>query len=328
MPVSELMATTLVNRERAGMGDAILNNNALTAYLMAKGRVKDCRGGRVIYETLAIAENATAAWYENYDTFTLGAPAEVLTAAEYDWAQGGGFAAISGKEEVMNREQWQAEDLVEGRIEVLEKSLENLLGAGCYNDGTVAKAVDGAQLLIADDPTAAGTPGGIDQATTANWRNYTSGNTAAHTTSNITSLLIAADTATQRGKDRVHVWAANSISFNAYWETVTNVQRVADRGLQDSGAGLGFRSLKFAGSDFLYDSNVPDGSGSGAVLLGRIYGINLDTYALRCAPDRKFAVGETRLIQNADYKATPVWFMGQFTCRDRARNAVIFDSGP
>ena len=324
MAVLEALATTLKNRERE-MGDAILNHNALTMFLLKNGKMADFRGGEKIYETLEIAENDTAAWYTQYGTFTLGQPNEVITAAEYDVAQLGGFAAISGLEESKNRGKYAAVELAGARKNVLKKTLQNKLAASVFNDGTEANAIDGLQFLVADDPTAAGTPAGINQVTQTNWQNKTSGDVAI-TAANIVDEMQKMDIALRRGQDAPDLWVANAVAFQMYWKNVSDIQRVADKGTAESAAGLGFKMLKFNGQDFIFDGNCPDGTGSGAVTKARIYALNTDTMKLRCDPSRRFAVGDVQRIQNADYKACPVWFIGALTTNDRARNGVIYHS--
>lgn len=327
MALGEIVATTLANRERA-IGDAILNNNSLTYMLKKKGRNKTVNGGRTIYEPVFLHTNDTIKWYTGYETWSteigsgnMPGNVEAVDAAEYPWTHLGGFAGVSGSEEVQNRSKWRAVELAESRIQGLQKSMENTLGAALFASNPTATEINSCLEIIADAPNT-GVVGGIDRSVFANWRNQTVSSTS-FTVDNVQSQMNTAYTACQRGTDHVDLVCANPGGFNIYWDSLQAIQRIASKSVGEAG----FRTIRYVGADVIHDFNVPDGSGSVANSM-RMYFINTNTFALRYAPDRMFAVGDNRQIQDADYSVTPVWFMGQLTSNDPARNAVMFDSTP
>jgi len=172
--LGEIVATTLRNRDPS-LADNITNDNWLLSTLQDKGHFKPATGGRTLVEPIAYAENSSAKFYDGYETFTITEQADQIDAAEYDWKQLGGFAMISGAEQIKNSGKFAALNLIKSRMNVLEMTLKNDAGTSIYSDGTgtSGKEFGGLQLLIADDPTAAGTVGGIDQAANAFWRNQT-----------------------------------------------------------------------------------------------------------------------------------------------------------
>ena len=63
-------------------------------------------------------------------------PSEVLSAATYDYKQLAGNVTISGLEQIKNSGTEAIINLLEARINVLEKSLMNSLSTSLYSDGT------------------------------------------------------------------------------------------------------------------------------------------------------------------------------------------------
>jgi hypothetical protein len=75
---------------------------------------------------------------------------DVLSAAVFDYKQLAGNVTISGLEQVKNSGTEALINLLEARINVLEKSLMNSLSTSLYSDGTgtSGKEVGGLQLVV------------------------------------------------------------------------------------------------------------------------------------------------------------------------------------
>lgn len=310
--ISELIATTLRNRNPK-LADNITGDNWLLSTLREKGHIKNASGGRVLSEPIAYAENSNAAFYDGYETFTI-TPDESISLAEYDWKQLGGFATISGAEEIMNSGKYAALNLIKSRLDVLEMTLKNKAGAGVYADGTTdTKAFGGLEFLIADDPTAIADVGGIDQNANAWWRNQYNAVGAAVTSSNVLGLMNSMWLATRRGKDATDLISASYDMYTPYEESLQQYQRFAD----SKKAAAGFESLKYKSADVIADDECPD---------LHMYFVNTSYLYMQRSAKRDFTVGKTRLIENGDSSVTPVWFMGNLTCSNRARQGVIIGS--
>lgn len=312
--LGEIVATTLRHRNPE-MADGITNNHALWYTLNEKGHVKDADGGRTLVEPLAYAENSSAKWYDGYETFDIAEQADQIDAAEYDWKQLGGFAMISGIEEIKNSSKYAALNLIRSRIEVLEMTLMNAAGTAAFADGTgsTGKEFGGLQLLIADNPTAVGTVGGIDQAANAFWRNQVDNQSLGLTvtdSSNITGLMNQMWLATIRGKDKVDLISADNFMYDTYEQSLQQQQRFADSKM----AAAGFESLKYKTASVVFDDQCP---------ADHMYFQNTRYLYVQCSPKRKFTTGKERLVTNADYSVVPVWLAGNFTCSNRARQGVI-----
>lgn len=313
--VGALVATTLRNR-RKSLADTVSNHNALLWLMDKKGQIKEvAQGGRTIFEPLIHGSNSSVQFYDGYDTFTPPTVGqEAIDGAEYNWKQLGGFVAISGREAVINSGKAQVIDLVEARIKQLQANLKNSASTSLYSDGTGSsgKEFGGLRLLVADDPTAAGTVGGINQVTFPFWRNQFSA-AAATTKSSVKGRMNSMYLQTLRGKDHTDLILCDDDFYTYYEESLQDAARFTDSKMADAG----FNSLKYKGANVVYDDACPD---------KHMYFLNTDSLAFRYAPNRWFEVGDERPVLNADYSVTPVWVMGNLTTNNRALNGVIIGS--
>jgi hypothetical protein len=319
--LTELVATTLRNRDRF-VADNVTNHNALLRTLEEGSGIKNAGGGRDLTEPLLYNELATK-FYDGFETFTIDTSQEVIDAAVYQWKQLGGFSFISGKEKIMNREKWQAVGIAEARVDALIAGLRNKTGLSLYGDGTAegGKEFGGLRLLVADDPTAAGTVGGIDQVAEPWWQNQADAGTADITPATILSKMNAMQLATTRGTDQVNLIMADSTYFTAYWESLQVNARFTSAKMADAG----FRTLEFVGTPVVYDAQcATDLTEVGA---GRMYFLNTKYLCFRKAPERFFTTEEARKVENADYDVIPNWTMGNLTCNARFLNGVIMSDG-
>jgi hypothetical protein len=132
--VSDIIATTIEARS-GKIRDNVTKNNALLARLKQKGKIRTVSGGRLIYEELSFAENGNGGYYSGYDTLPVSS-ADVITAAEYNWKQIAVPITISGLEMGQNSGKEAIIDLLEGRLNVGESTMENIVSVGLYSDGT------------------------------------------------------------------------------------------------------------------------------------------------------------------------------------------------
>jgi hypothetical protein len=319
--LTELVATTLRNRDRM-VADNVTNHNGLLYIMEEQGHIKNAGGGRVLTEPLLYNELATK-FYDGFETFEIDTSQEVIDAAEYDWKQLGGFSFISGKEKIMNRGKHQAVSIAEARIDALMAGLRNKMGKALYGLGTEdgGKGFGGLRLLVADDPTAAGTVGGIDQVAQDWWQNQHDVGTADFASTTIQGRMNAMSLATTRGSDQTNLIIASANPFTAYWESLQALQRVGNAKMADAG----FRSLEFLGVPVVYDAQcAEDLTNPGA---GRMYFLNTKYLFFRKAPERWMTTEKARKVENADYDVIPNWTMGNLTTNARFLQGVIGSDG-
>jgi len=319
--LTELVATTLRNREKF-VADNVTNHNGLLRTMEDNGHIKTAGGGRDLTEPLLYNELATK-FYDGYETFTIDTSQEVCDAAVYDWKQLGGFSFISGKEKIMNREKWRAISIAESRVDALIAGLRNKTGLSLYGLGTAegGKEFGGLRLLVADDPTAAGTVGGIDQVAQPFWRNQYADLGADWASTNVQSAMNAMQLNCTRGADQPNLIVASANPFTAYWESLQAIQRVTNSKMADAG----FRTLEFLGTPVVYDAQCATDLTNGGA--GRMYFLNTKYLYFRKAAERWFTTEKARKVENADYDVIPNWTMGNLTTNARFLQGVIFDTG-
>ena len=310
--LGDLVATTLRNVSKT-IADNVTNDNGFLAHLDAKGNIKkSVSGGREIDEAIMYGTNNSVQWYDGYDTFTPPtSDQEVIDLATFNWKQIGGFIAVSGKEEAMNRSEEQRFDFVETRLKQLSANMKNTFSTSLYSLGTGAagKELGGLRLIVADDSTAAGTIGGINQVTNTFWRNKFSP-AAATTSSTVQGRFNSMWLQTKRGKDQTDLILCDDDFYGYYWASLQVNQRFMGDSFGDAGGG----DLMFKKAKVIYDDQCPD---------KRAYFLNTDYIFLKYAQGRWFDVGKSRQIQNADYSVTPLFCMSNMTVSNRARQGVI-----
>ena len=313
--VGALVATTLRNRKKE-LADNVLQHNALLFRMDAGGNVREvAQGGRTIFEPLIYGTNSSVQFYEGYETFTPPTVQDTVDGAEYNWKQLGGFVSISGLEMVQNSGKFAAVDLLEARTKQLKSQLRNTAGAALYSNGTGSggKEFGGLQLLVADNPAAAGTVGGIDQVANSFWRNQVSASAVFNNT-NALSRMNTIYLQCVRDGDKPDLILADAEMFGQYELTQQQLQRFTDEKM----AKAGFISYKYKTADVVYDDNCPT---------RHMYFLTTSALAFRYAPSRWFEVGDERQVTNADYEVVPVWTMGNMTCNNRSLQGVIISSG-
>lgn len=311
--LGDLVATTARQYVNDIQDNVLLDNGALS-WLKKKGKVKSNVRGRTIVDPFVYGENSSVQWYNGYDTFTPPTDQQVFDGAEYQWKQLGGFISISGRDRKMNRGKEEQFSFFEVRMKQIKSQLKNTLGAAFYSDGTGSggKEIGGLQLLVADNPAAAGTVGGINQVTYAFWRNKFSA-AAATTAANIRGRMNSMWLEIKRETDIPDVTFADSYMFELYWEALADLQRI----MSAESADAGYKNLFFRGMPVIHDGRCP---------LKHMYMLNTDQITLSANSDSEetfLEVGDKRQVTNADYEVVPIWFMGTLHTGRRAGHGVI-----
>lgn len=319
--LSEIISTTLRNRT-GEFADNVTKNNALLSRLKKKGKIKLVPGGRTIVQELEYAENGTFKRYSGYETLNI-APSDVLTAAEFNYAQAAVAVSISGLEQLQNSGKEAIIDLLASRIRNATRTLANNIALDCYSDGTAdgGKQIGGLQILVSKTPTS-GTVGGIDRATWTFWRNIASAPSGAPTSSNIQSRMNTVANQLVRGTDKVDLIVADTTYFNIYQESLQTIQRITNPEM----GGAGFTSLAFYGGGGNADVVLDGGYGGGAPS-NTMYFLNTDYIHFRPHSDRNFVpIGSEREAVNQDAMVKLMGFAGNMTLSNAALQGVLSHS--
>jgi len=306
--LSEIVTTTLRNRSRT-LSDNVSNHNALLRRLRENGNQTSVTGRDIVRE-LEYADNGTVQFYSGYETLDVS-PSDVLSAAVFDYKQLAGNVTISGLEQVKNSGTEAIINLLEARINVLEKSMMNSLSTSIYSDGTgtSGKEIGGLQLIVADAGT--GTVGGINSSTYTFWQNIqTTATSSAFSTSNVQADMNNIYLQLVRGADSPDLVMAGTNAYKAFLGSLQAIQRITSDDLANSG----FTSVQYLNSDVVFDSSCNT---------DRMYFLNTDYLRLEVAASRDFVPGEAKMSVNQDAMVTPMFWSGNLTCSNRALQGVI-----
>ena len=285
------------------------NHNALLRRLRENGNQTSVTGRDIVRE-LEYADNGTVQFYSGYETLDVS-PSDVLSAAVFDYKQLAGNVTISGLEQVKNSGTEAIINLLEARINVLEKSMMNSLSTSIYSDGTGSsgKEVGGLQLIVADAGT--GTVGGINSSTYTFWQNVqTTATSSAFSTSNVQADMNNIYLQLVRGADSPDLVMAGTNAYKAFLGSLQAIQRITSDDLANSG----FTSVQYLNSDVVFDSSCNT---------DRMYFLNTDYLRLEVAASRDFVPGEAKMSVNQDAMVTPMFWSGNLTCSNRALQGVI-----
>jgi hypothetical protein len=254
--VTDIVATTIQNRSKQ-IADNVTKNNALSMKLNQRGNVKSFSGGNTIFQELSFAQNGNGGWYSGYDLLPVAAQ-DVISSAEYAIKQLACPVIMSGLEQLQNAGREQFIDLLEGRINVAESTMANLLSGGLYSDGTGSggKELVGLNAAVPTNP-ATGTYGGIDRATWAFWRSqlFSSANLATPAVMSPANIQEACNSLWAklvRGADRPDLIVFDNTFWTYYLASLQAQQRFTGT---ETGK-LGFPTLKYMDADVVLDGGI------------------------------------------------------------------------
>lgn len=316
---TELVTTTL--RERRGeVADNVLNHIPFLKHLRERGNTRLVDGGRTIVEPLLYAENSTFKWYSGSEVLDIS-PSDVISAAEFNWKQANVNVTADGLELHQNSGENALIDLVSTRIMAAEKTFMNNISTGVFSDGTgtSGKQLDGLQALVPDDPTT-GTVGGIDRSDANNtfWRSQvydaTTDGGAATDATNIQDYFDEVAILCVRNSDTPKLIVTGSTYFNLFKQSLVDIQRITS----SRDATAGFSSLSYAGPNFvapvMYDADCN---------AQRAYFLNTDYIHFVAHSRRNFEIDERRISLNQDAEVIPLFFMGNMTLSNSARQGLL-----
>ena len=296
---TDIVATTIQSRSRA-IADNVTKNNALLAKLNMRGNIKPISGGNTILQELSYAQNANGGFYSGYDLLPVAA-ADVISAAEFNIKQLACPVVISGLEMLQNSGKEQFIDLLEGRINVAESTMSNLLAQSIYSDGTGTggKEITGLNAAVPSDPTT-GTYGGINRATWTFWRSQLYDFSTQSVTPSATTIQAAMNSmwASQvRGSDRPDLIVSDSIYWTYFMTSLQAIQRFSS---PETGS-LGFPTIKFMDADVVLDGGIGGYIGSSLMFSLNTKYIFLrphkDRNMVALSPNKRYSVNQDAEVQ-------------------------------
>ena len=285
------------------------------------GQIKTKSGGWSIVQELDYAENGTYQRYSGYDTLNVNA-SDVLSAAEYPWAQVAIHVTASGRELRMNSGKEAMINLVQSRITNAMRTAANQFSIDLYGSGSLTNQIGGVGAIITADGT--GTVGGINSSTYTFWANqfYEIPGTNQYTaTTNLPTNIVNAMTTLWirqvRGTDKPDLILLTQDFYAGYEGSLQQYQRFNDSDM----AAAGFNSLKFKSADVIFDDN------SNFSTTGEIgYFINSDYLFLVEHPEARWSQDEKKVPINQDAEVVPIYWMGQLVCSNRKLQGRLLDA--
>jgi len=306
---SDILATTIESRTGV-IADNVTNNNALLRRQKTKGNQRTVSGGSIILQELSFQSNGTAMYYSGAETLNI-APADVISAAQFPLKQAVVACTITGLEDLQNSGKEQIIDLYDARLDVAEKSLQNLVGTGIYSDGTGTngKQITGLQAMVIATPTS-GVVGGLDRATWSFWQNktfdFSSDLGASASTSNIQTGFNTLYAKTSRGSDVVDLILLDNKFWGFFMGSLQLLQRFP---ASPDLAELGFMTAKYMNADVVLDGGI-----GGGVPTATGYFLNTDYIFYRPHSRRNFVpIGGDRESTNQDAIVRLIGWAGNMT---------------
>lgn len=327
--------TATLRRRRKTLTNNLENHNPLLRSMKAQKTIEMATGGRTIFEESLFQETGNVASYHGSSPFNM-AINPVMTALEIDWKQFGGAIVINGREERMNSGDAQSINLLSGRVEALEYSMENFLNAALAGDGTSdgGMSLSALKYWITTTPTA-GTVGGVDRSGSgAVWaRNFKFATTtdnssgapggAATSASNIKAYYNWCINSTMRGNDKVKVLLAGQQHYEFLQSALQAMQVI----MKDSqSADSGYSDLSYLGIPVAMASGGINFTGAAALATDRTYGVNTRFTKLVVHKDAYMEPLPEMQSINQDAKAQISVFMGNVMARFPLGNFVMYDS--
>lgn len=310
---NNLVATTLNNYHKE-FADNVSNSNAITALLKQGDRIRVVDGGKAIACPLSYAEE-TFAWYAGTELLSR-AVKETISEADYAPANAVASVTLSGPDLAKNRGKERILNLLEGKMENAQSTMNNNITKAVYGDGTVAKSFAGLKAMVTDAGT--GIVGGIDSTTWAFWKNQFQ--SIARATGLQYPALKAGMNALWmkliRGTEHPDLVVADAEVYSTYESGLQENQRYADARL----GALGFETLKYKQAAMVFD-------GAATGLVGG-YMLNTKYMKFEIYSGRNFeALDLPDQSPDMDAITKHIAFMGALTLSNRSMQGRILLTG-
>lgn len=315
--------TTTWQNQKDTIADQVFDAMPFWFWLKDKGKMKTQEGGRFIAEPLQYDKSDNVKWISRGGTVPLN-DFQFLTSSHWDWRYLVGSIVRFGVDDQQNRGKNQIINLMTAKTENLKNALisefETRLaaGSGAVSAGTTteeAAAFDGLQTLVADNPTASATVGGIDQsaAAYAYWRNkYQTMTGKSFATYGVSYMRTMLNNCSNNLKmDTPDIIVSDQTSYEYYEDTVLPHYRTQNLKLADAG----FQNQQFKGIPMIWTPSMSQ----------RMYFLNTKFISFVYDPMMFFDMTNWKDIPNqVNDRAAQIITACTFTVSRRRCQGVIF----
>jgi hypothetical protein len=264
-------------------------------------KMKKLDGGLSVMQPLNYAQASSVGWYSGADSLNC-ADNEVLSSAEFQWAQIYASISISRRDELKNSGDAQKINFVKSKVQIAEKSIRDTVASAVYNAGTDPKAIVGLRAAV----NTTSTYGGISQSSYSWWQ----GNVDSSTTTLSLSALQTQWSNCAINGDSPTVALSTSANYDRLYALLTPQQRFMD----SETAEAGFTSLTFNGVPFIMDSKCPT---------GYVFLLNEDYLELYAHKDENFRFEAFQQPINQNVKVAHIFSMMVLASSNNRMHAAL-----
>jgi hypothetical protein len=323
--LDNLYTTTWQNRLE-GVADNVFNATPFWFWLRDKGKLKPVRGGRYIEVNLEYAANPNISWVGRGGTVNLN-DYQFLTVAQFQWRYLTASIVRFGVDDQQNQGMAQVLSLMNSKMSNSEQALitemETRLAAGqgttgmgvVGNTNQFGAAMDGLQVMVADNPTSGGNLcGGIDSSVSAYawWQNqYISMSGVSFAASGVAKMrTLLNNCMNNRQQDRPDIILSDQTSYEYYESANLSFYRITNNKLADAG----FESQTFKGIPMVWSPSITQ----------RMYFLNTNFLEFKYDPIYYFAMTEWKAIPNqVNDRAAQIVLAGQLVTSRRRVQGVL-----
>lgn len=301
--------------------DNIFNATPFWYYLNKNGRMRSETGGRWIGIQLEYATHSSAIdWFtrsHDLSTINTNADSELITTAQFDWKYLIGAVYRSYMDDTQNRGKSQMINIVDTKLNNVEKSLAAELEARLFarsGGGSEANEIVPLEELVAEDPTGAVDPGGIDESEETWWQNQYDDMIDDAVSVYLLPRMRTMFNDCSVGTDQPNLILTDQTAFESYEDEVLEFKQIVNESMGDAS----FETIKFKGRDMVWSPSCQVGS---------MYFLNLDYLEWVSDSDVNFAMTDWKEAKGDLDRVAQIITMGNLTCSNRRMQGVIFNIG-
>lgn len=305
--------TTTWQNMKSTVRDQIFDATPFWFWLKEKGKLKTVEGGRFLTEPLQYAKNDNVQWIGKGGVVPLN-DFEHLTIAQYNWRYLVGSIVRFGVDDQQNRGKNQIINLMMSKLDNTQNSLISEMETRLFGaSGSADDAIDGLQLLAADDPTASANVGAINQSNYSWWRNKTKSMTGSSFAANgVAEMRTMLNNCGNNLKmDFPDIILCGQTPFEWYEDVNLGYYQITSNKLADAG----FMSQTFKGIPMVWSPSCAD---------TRMYFLNTNFIYFQYDPMMNFDMTEWKPIPDqVNDRAAQIILAGSMTVSRRRCQGVI-----
>lgn len=305
--------TTTWQNMGSDVKDQIFDATPFWFWLRDKGKLRTQQGGRFLTEPLRYAKSDRVKFIGKGGTVSL-ADQEFLTIANYEWRYLVDSIVRFGVDDQKNRGKNMIINLMNSKLQVSQDSLVDKMETKLFTlQSAETLSFEGMQDLVADDPTASVSIGGINQNTHTWWRNKTKNMTgisfAVNGLAEMRTLLN--NVGNNLKSDRPDIIVSGQTPFEHYEDLVGEQKRIVNQKLGDAA----FENIQFKGLPMVWSPSCAN---------TRMYFLNTNFLSFIYDPMMFFDMTEWKAIPDqVNDRAAQIIMAGNLTTSRRRAQGVM-----